>query len=299
MATLGLPDQVLDVIMKQKEVTGVELEWTISGGMKGIEVKLIWKPKRGPSKENGYGRKYKSPGNMRRDYFRMKQMLTELNSVAVGTEDLDGMGISMNSARGNMELDKHNGNVECTISTPHPDHLVESDVTISPIKRATDIMNDEIRDTCDVIIAKNDSVSETENIRENCSVSDICYMNSPEVCDNLELSDSLTEDSELEISVISETSCTSKHTKTCHSNVEYCKHDDVVSEQHQSADSDVETLPEDLTECNNSGCTYGYRRGGTDPLYMCLKCDYCVCSTCKNAGAHKRHAKYLELRSDR
>ena len=89
MDEFGLPEPVVDIILKQKDVEGLELGWTISGGVKGVELKLTWRPTRGPSKDTGPGgRKYKSPGNMKRDYYRMKRMLTELNSIAVGTEDL-------------------------------------------------------------------------------------------------------------------------------------------------------------------------------------------------------------------
>ena len=35
-----------------------------------------------------------------------------------------------------------------------------------------------------------------------------------------------------------------------------------------SAGSDIETDQEDLTECNNDGCTYGYFKGGRDLIYM-------------------------------
>ncbi len=166
MESLGLPDQVLDILLKQKDESGVELEWTISGSTRGVEVKLSWRPRgRGPSKENG--RRYKSPGNMRRDYFRMKRMLTDLNSVAVGTEDLNVSETVKSDIQSNVVYESQNE--ESTISTPFCEQPLEYNVPIScNVER--DIT------TCCQVKGRNDietkrrqmSVSETENVRD-CS----------------------------------------------------------------------------------------------------------------------------------
>ncbi len=76
MSDLGLPDHIVDIITRQNSTEGVKLEWAISGREGLVEVKLKWKTERGPSgDEKNMPRKYKSQGNIRRDFFHMKMRL--------------------------------------------------------------------------------------------------------------------------------------------------------------------------------------------------------------------------------
>ena len=89
MEGLGLPDHVVDLIMKQNGIEGAKLEWTVCGREGQVELKLKWRAQRGPREDHNSMKKQKSQGNIKRDYFRMKRRLAELNSVCVGTDDMD------------------------------------------------------------------------------------------------------------------------------------------------------------------------------------------------------------------
>ena len=92
MDSLGLPEAVVDMIKRQSQGEGLELEWHIGGNSTKVELKLVWRPARGPRRDYHSSKpKYKSPGNLKRDNIRMKQMLVDINSVAVGTDDLEEM----------------------------------------------------------------------------------------------------------------------------------------------------------------------------------------------------------------
>ena len=83
----GLPDYVVEIIRRQSQAEGLELEWHVGGNDSKLELKLTWRPA-GPPKRGGYNnKKRKSPGTLKRACHRIKEMLVDLNSVAVGTID--------------------------------------------------------------------------------------------------------------------------------------------------------------------------------------------------------------------
>ena len=48
MDSLGLPEAVVDMIKRQSQGEGLELEWHIGGNSTTVELKLVWRPARGP-----------------------------------------------------------------------------------------------------------------------------------------------------------------------------------------------------------------------------------------------------------
>ncbi len=89
MDNLGLPEAVVHMFKRQSQEEGLELDWHIGGSGAKVELKLVWRPVGGPRRDDNINRrKHKGPGNLRRDYMRMKQMVVDFNSVAVGTDDM-------------------------------------------------------------------------------------------------------------------------------------------------------------------------------------------------------------------
>ena len=177
----GLPDYVLDILRRQSQAEGLELGWHVGGSDSKLELKLIWRPAGAP-KRGGYNnsRKRKSPGNLKRDYHRMKQMLVDLNSVAVGTGDL---GDSLNDCDEPNTYDScATGELSTPISAPDQDKRQnDCDLMKKSVTRKKD-QNTGVRTRQ---MVKNEEIENIRTEKDTSYMSESCYdcMGTPVKCD--------------------------------------------------------------------------------------------------------------------
>lgn len=184
MERLGLPDHVVDIIIRQNSAEGLKLEWTVSGKEGQVEVKLKWKPKRGPGGENDSVRKYKSPGNIRRDYYRMKRRLVELNSVCIGTDESD---LSPGEIAGTISNDIQKAGLPLSTSGVAPSGQLPS-IDKSGEKGK---MSGNSTNRCGVktrTMRRNEN-NEVELVRDDTDFDNMGEIHTPEKCDMTTISD--------------------------------------------------------------------------------------------------------------
>lgn len=313
MDGLGLPDSVLDILIKQKNAEGVELVWNIGGCGNQVEVNLIWRPVRGTRwGGNNVNQKYKSPKNFRRDYYRLKRRLVELNSVCVGTDDF-----VQDDTEGEKGTDNTLSHNTSPISTPQKVNPLNVEPTFECEQTQSMTINvQQFKPQVERVGAKTTSMAletEKEIIRHSSTAHDLDYFGTPEKCDTL-MKDSFRGTSDLDISQVSQSTYGSNESHASVTPADLCVQTLVppCDDWFESDDDTYELIPN--LECNTPPlmvtkqcdtkdeviCYYEEtmpQNNHIGVLWHCKVCHVSLCTYCARLNKHSEHPSSVTLKN--